>query len=1046
VHFTLGFIDTIFQLSRDPALFDPLLSVGLEWMNVLPVHQPSTVVRPRIQVDPAVLNKTARLDKIGVLSLALGSDEEMNATADWQLAQAYTHQGYTAPAAFFLDRARATDEGITAILEASVAPAPSVTLAECASASPVANVGEQPGLTDRTAAAQQASAFAAGKGLSQVDLPAFVSFASVPEILPIVPPSAMPTNLTENRSLGMMIGNVVQSFSWETGSAPPLGQIKDAVYSSRVSAVDLSGLFHSAVNPSDIAVDLPHDYYYVVPLGLAECYHALGDFPNAEIHFFEAASYQFLNAAIEAPYLWQRLATLYLDWGDALFRADQVADALPIYQRVLMVDDTVPTSTLYTTASLQPGADPARAVIANLAAILATPSTVATLGINPVTASLIAEVRQQLIKIQGGLDFWGQSQASVPIWTFEYLQSVATNFAQLAISAERDVINFWDRSDQAAMTRLQIAQGADQAGEEFRTAQLQEAAATAESVAYAEAQDNAALRAANARANAIEYGSTSASAIVYQAASSQLSGGDDANMQQLNDDADQLMGTAKVRRVDLQGNITNNLRGSAATLSAAGQLVSSRLNRQYEVDSLKRQADDLDNAAKQAKAETAAAAARASAASNAAFAAEMRAIDARDTLKAFDNLTFSPDVWARMGNTMFRLYTRYLAMAVRAALLMQQAYNFETDQSLSLIRRDYTTTSDLKGLMGADMLMADIQGFTYDLITSRMGKPQPIRQTISLAERHGFAFENQLRKTGSMEFQTTFDDFDGLYPGTFAGRIDSVEVDIDGIVPVNGISGTLTNDGISLYRTPSTVATTGGTGVKYRVQSKETLVLSDYIPQRDALLFAADQRMSRIFQGAGVVSTWRLDLPKAVNDIDYGALVDVRLTFYYKARYDPDLRASVLADLAARPSAQARQQGIPLRWVYPDAFFHFQDTGVLAITLAPADFRHNETKPVLTSVGILVATDDTVPAVGLKVSLATPSHPSIPSQTDADGAISSDIPASGWGPLAAGSALGNYQITMTAADNPTLVANGKLALGPIVNIALILGFNYTARS
>jgi hypothetical protein len=32
-----------------------------------------------------------------------------------------------------------------------------------------------------------------------------------------------------------------------------------------------------------------------------------------------------------------------------------------------------------------------------------------------------------------------------------------------------------------------------------------------------------------------------------------------------------------------------------------------------------------------------------------------------------------------------------------------------------------------------------------------------------------------------------------------------------------------------------------------------------------------------------------------VNDLDYGALLDVRLTLYYKARYDPDLKNQLKA-------------------------------------------------------------------------------------------------------------------------------------------------------
>src|SRR5438128_1173104 len=106
--FTLGPISTIFQLSRDPSLFDSMLSVGLEWKNILPVHQINAVARPRIPAAPAVLAKSAPLQNLGVNSTALRSAASVNATADWQLSQVYSTQGYTEPAKFFLDRARNT--------------------------------------------------------------------------------------------------------------------------------------------------------------------------------------------------------------------------------------------------------------------------------------------------------------------------------------------------------------------------------------------------------------------------------------------------------------------------------------------------------------------------------------------------------------------------------------------------------------------------------------------------------------------------------------------------------------------------------------------------------------------------------------------------------------------------------------------------------------------------------------------------------------------------------------------------------------------------
>jgi hypothetical protein len=426
--------------------------------------------------------------------------------------------------------------------------------------------------------------------------------------------------------------------------------------------------------------------------------------------------------------------------------------------------------------------------------------------------------------------------------------------------------------------------------------------------------------------------------------------------------------------------------------------------------------------------------------------ARIRARGAQQLLEAFDDQFFTPEVWQRMGDTMYGLYRRYFAMAMRAARLMQQAYNFETDQSLQLIREDYGS-DEVKGLLAADALLADIQTFTYDLITSTMSKPQPVKQTISLAGRYPFAFE-QLRRTGLMEFDTRIDDFDDHYPGTYAGRLEAVEVEVEGLLPPTGISGTLTNSGISSYRVPLHLWTDpGASGLKYRVQPRETLVLSDFGTRLDALLVRGDQRQLGVFQGAGLASSWRLELPKQINDFDYGALLDVRLTFYYKARFDLDLAGRVKAQLGTRPGFTQRERAVPLRWLYPDAFFSFQDTGELHFELQPIDFPHNQSTPVLTNVGVLVATDGSVPASGLQVGLAVPAQATpVVATTDANGAASSTTQGSPYAALVGGAALGEFVVSMTAAGNPVLAPGGQLDLGPIVNIALLMEYTFTPRS
>src|SRR5260221_8700265 len=809
-----------------PAFLDPLWGAGGGWRNVLPAREPMAFVRPRVPVKPELLGKMVDFSQTGLASGHISKNPEMNTAGDWQLARTYTERGNPKAAAFFRGRAQKTDPATVDILDKAVEGAP-------------------PAPSDLRA------------GHADITVQRITGGVVGVRTAPIPGPATL------DRSLGAVVGGKLRSFSWSAGDAPPLDKIRSAIYEARVSLTSLIDLFNSPAEPSDVALDLPHDYYYVIPLGLAECYQALGDFAAAEGHYFEAAAYPFLNTAIEAPYLWQRLATLYLDWGNSLFRNDEAADALPIYVRVLTPDGTVPGSELYTTAALKPGADAARQVIDFLAPLIDNKISIDSLGVNPVVAALIVEVHHQLLKIAGGLDFWGNSDSTVPIWTFEYLQEVAVTFTQLAITAERDLINFQDRTDQATLTHQQLSQAVAQSNAEQFTAQMQALAAAAEVGIYGAAAALAVQRSVDNQALAQEYADNSVTSSLDQNVAA-VQGGADADS------------------VGLQDSIQ-------------------KIGTQFEIDSLNDRATEMGLAAVQAQNEVVAAAARSSAPQAASAAARLRHQATVNDLAALDAQTFTPDVWRRMATAMENLYQRYLSMAVRAAHLMEKAYNFETDQSLHWIKDDYST-GEVKGLLGADALMADIQGLTYDLITSTNGKPQPLRHTISLAERYGLAFEQQFRRHGVMEFETNIEDFDAYYPGTYAGRIEAIEVDVDGIVPVRGISGTLTNSGISGYRVPASRRSETSTDtLKFRVQPRETLVLSDYASRQDSLVIRDNPRLLSIFQGAGLVSTGRIEIPKAINDIDFNTLIDVRLTFYYNARFDPDLNTRVLAQLASRP-------------------------------------------------------------------------------------------------------------------------------------------------
>ena len=121
------------------------------------------------------------------------------------------------------------------------------------------------------------------------------------------------------------------------------------------------------------------------------------------------------------------------------------------------------------------------------------------------------------------------------------------------------------------------------------------------------------------------------------------------------------------------------------------QLVSSRLSLQYEVASMQRTATEMQGAATQAAAEVTAANARVAAAQAQVALAQLHTSEAQAVVGAFDDMTFTAGVWKAMGDRMYQIYRRYLDMALRAAKMMQSAYNFENDTSMTVIRADYSS-------------------------------------------------------------------------------------------------------------------------------------------------------------------------------------------------------------------------------------------------------------------------------------------------------------------------------------------------------------------
>ncbi|AIP63908.1 hypothetical protein DR62_1708 [Burkholderia thailandensis] len=1007
------------RLPRDAALFDSLLSATSQWLNVLSVPAPASPVRPATPPPAQALAGVAALHGAGLTPVSANPAATAQALSDMQLASLYTAQGNSAASSAAATRAKTLDASVAGAFSPPQMPNPTM----LPGANPTVAASASPG------AAQAFHPAAIGMMPPRgIDL---APAALTP--IKILPIPKLPITLLAQKQVGLLTGSgaqtAVRTIQWAASGTPDIASIKTILYAPHASATALPDALTNANSLWERAVLLPHDYFYTIPLAIAQCYQALGDYANAETSYLQAAGYAYINTTTEGPYVWVALAGLYRAWGDSLYLQGDRAGATSAYGKVVTPGSpAAPATALYQTAGLAAAAKRATALLPQLAT-LAQSGTGGVSADDVAIATVLLEVYAKLVQIGAGLDYWGNYAAAVPIWSFSYLQQVAINFAQLAQQAENQVINFWNQADQATLTRTELANQVSQANGQIDAAQQQLAVAQAQAHAYQAGVTVAQTRATNAAKNAQEYGALNSQVIVIQATGQQVSGGDDGDYNGVSAMANQYLSGQRIS-------------GDSATVAAATNLAANRLSQQFQIDSMNRTTAEMQQALAQAQAQLAAANAQVSAAGANLAVAQLNAQAAAQTLGVFDADTFTPQVWKAMGNFIQQIYERYMNMALRAAKLMQQAYNFENDVSVSFIKASYQGV--VNGLLAADALMADIQSFTDDLVNAKRGKKQYLKQSISLASRYGYLFETQLRKTGTMTFETTLDDFDSAYPGTYQGRIRRVLVSVQGIVPPTGISGTLGNEGISFYRLPADVATPAAPG-KVRVQSAETQVISDYDPVQDAVLAPPPDNQTGIFEGAGVASSWALSLPPALNDINYGTLTDVVLTFIYEARFDPRLVQPVLTQLASRPGFYNRERSIPLAWLYPDLFYGFVSTGELTLNLSAADFPIDQTAPSVTAVSLLVAMKPGASASNVTIALTAPGKGALSGTTDATGAISSQGAGSAWAGAIGGSALGDWTLALSAAANPSLAPGGKLDLSSLINLVLVIDYAFKPR-
>ena len=571
-----------------------------------------------------------------------------------------------------------------------------------------------------------------------------------------------------------------------------------------------------------------------------------------------------------------RLGEVLLEWADALFRADDAsstARARELYKAVLWLHDEDP--------EISPDWPEQPAVVVPI-----------WWGVtqNPAVTSQVQRARLGFMKIERGLNYFGTTESMVPVQRYRTLKDAADRFAALAKAAERDFLTAIQNLEELSVEQLRTSNLMAKAHAQRDIAADQEKVA-AYNVALAQRQVAEIKSQIDAKRKEIadhdsflgQLGDFAGGVVktftglpggvtsgIGEGFTAELSGGEasSAGLLGLGAGASILAGfgvfwyagytTMSDMASAQNGRAAEIHRLEEVTLPLAQQGVGAR---QAEVDIARLQASIAD--------------------------ADISL--ARDLLAFHTSRLLNAEFWAAVASVLKRVLRRYLDLGAWSAWLAERALAFEQARHLRIVRMDYLPRQ-LQGVTGGDLLQADLAELEAARIAGERALV-PFRLSLSLVEDFPLAF-GTLKTNGSCTFSTLEASAAAFFPGTFGHRIRGVDVAIRQLPPGRRVRGILVNHGLSM------------------ASRDESLVGEPLLRFADALAVSesgsgadGDPRAAEVlnpFEGAGLETTWTLELDRDASPGWWDAISDVVITIDGLARFSEAVREQ------ARPAPPRR--------------------------------------------------------------------------------------------------------------------------------------------
>ena len=237
------------------------------------------------------------------------------------------------------------------------------------------------------------------------------------------------------------------------------------------------------------------------------------------------------------------------------------------------------------------------------------------------------------------------------------------------------------------------------------------------------------------------------------------------------------------------------------------------------------------------------------------------------------------DLYDWMSGQISVVYFQAYQMAYQVAKRAEKAYQIELATPKESFIDVGNWDNQRQGLLAGEKLQFDLRRMELHYLDENRRELE-ITKHISLAQ----SFPNSLLElalTGTTTLALPESLFDADYPGHYLRRLRTVSLSLPGVAaPYASVNCTLTQTASSVRKDTLNKA---ASVVQSYVNIQRVVTSSG---TNDAGLFELNLHDERYlpFEGSGVISTWRIDLPAATNAFDVSALDDVVMQIRYPAR------------------------------------------------------------------------------------------------------------------------------------------------------------------